>query len=433
MRDLILLLALLGIGAMTIRVPLIGLLAWIWVSVMNPQREVYGFLSGAQINVFIALLTAASWIASKERKTLPSNATTGLLLTFMAWTWITTLFALNVHLSEPLWERTAKSIVLALAVATLVNSASRAQAIVWAIVISLGYFAVEGAGIVIASGGQSKVFGPEDSMIADNNQLGLALVVMLPLMNYLRVTSKMPIVRLTLLASIGLAVIAIFGTYSRGALLALGVTVLANAVRSKSGLVLLFIGAVILVSAPSFLPQAWVARMQSIQSYSKDDSFAGRVAAWKTSINVVKARPLVGGGFASIEDNKTANDYSAPGSLTEGKAAHSIYFEVLGDHGIPGLVLYLLIVGSALLNTRAVIKASSKEPTLEWANRLAKALQVSLLALLVGGAALSMAYYDVFLVLMGLTAALALTVKVNKPSFALSGFAPKWKRTPAFN
>jgi probable O-glycosylation ligase (exosortase A-associated) len=168
--------------------------------------------------------------------------------------------------------------------------------------------------------------------------------------------------------------------------------------------------------------------MATIQSYNGDQSFEGREAAWRTSINIAKARPLVGGGFRAVELDQVAQKYHSPGSLETGRAAHSIYFEVLGDTGFVGFALYLLILLSAWLNTTLVLGATRDRPDLQWAHLLARMLQVSMVGLLVGGAALSMAYYDGFLLMLALTASLLHVVRGSAAGLGQST-QPRWKQS----
>ncbi|MDB5446811.1 MAG: putative O-glycosylation ligase, exosortase A-associated [Phenylobacterium sp.] len=428
MRDLVLLAALLGIIPLILRAPVVGLLAWIWITLMNPQREVFGFFRGFELNFYVAVLTALSWVASKERKAIPPNLLTIALVVFGAWTCLTTYAALYRPYSAIIWDRTIKSIILALAVATLANSRTRIQAVLWIFMAAIGYYAVKGGGFVLITGGRSHVYGPENTMIADNNALGLVLIVLLPLMNYLRVTSRLSITRLATLSTMGFTLVAIFGTYSRGALVALGAAAAAYAVRSRSGMLIVLAAAVLLSMLPNFLPADWLARMSTIQAYNQDESFTGRVAAWKTSYNIAAARPLIGGGFSAVDVTPIVQQFSSPGSLRSGKAAHSIYFEVLGDHGFVGLALYLLVIVAAWLNTFLVLNATHGRPELAWAGELARMLQVSLVAYLVGGAALSMAYYDGILVILALTASLVHVVHKPETDPAWETSRPSWRQ-----
>ena len=425
MRDLILLAALAGVVPLILRAPQVGILTWIWVTLLNPQREVYGFLSDFQLNLYIALITAVAWAISRERKTVPLNSVTGLMILFGVWTCITTYFALDVKYSMLIWERVIKTLILGLAVLAIANSKVRIQSIVWVLCLSLGYYSVKGGAFVLGTGGSYRVLGPENSMIEDNNSIALAMVMLLPLLNYLRITTKDIRANYILLMSMGLTLIAIIGTYSRGALVALAASGVAYVAKSRSSFIPLVMAGCVLVALPSFMPADWFQRMTTIQSYNEDDSFAGRVAAWKTSVAIATQRPVTGGGFFAVDLTWVAQAYRIPGSQERGRAAHSIYFEVLGDHGFIGLALFLMLFAAAWLNASAVLRATRDDPGLDWANKLARAMQVSMVGFAVGGALLSMAYYDGFLILLALSGALVLTVRQASKK-AVSNM-PRWK------
>jgi putative inorganic carbon (hco3(-)) transporter len=413
LRDLLLLAILLGLTPLILRAPIVGLVTWIWIALMNPQREVFGFMSTIGLNYIVAVFTILVWIVSKERKIAPVNLTTLSLLAFAGWCCVTTYLAFDVPRSTPLLERTLKTVVLAVVVLTLVNTKSRIQAVIWAIAVGLGYFGVTGGGFFILTAGRYRVQGPDNSMIADNNHLGLALVMLLPLINYLRVSSADRRVRLGCLLAMGLTLVAILGTYSRGALVALAAAGAYYAFRSRAGIVALAIAVIMVVSLPSVMPKEWLSRMASIGSAEQDASFQGRLQTWRKSWNIAVARPLTGGGFSSVENeqvSKTFDPYWTPDS--KALASHSIYFQVMSDHGFLGLAIYLVLIGSAWLSTTYAIITSRGRAGLAWANNLGRMLQVSIVAFVVGGAGLSMAYYDGFLLIVCLCSALAVAVRL---------------------
>jgi probable O-glycosylation ligase (exosortase A-associated) len=426
-RDLVLLAGLAALLPLLVRNPFAGVLAWIWISLMNPQREVYGLLAGFELNLYVAVLTALVWLCSRERKTPPADGFVVLLALFALWTCVSTYLALDRPFAMPLWSRNIKTMVLVLAVASLAQTRVRIQAVLWMAVVAIGFYAVKGAGFVVLTGGRHHVLGPEDTMIADNNALGLAFVVFLPLMAYLLATSRRPLARLAAAAAMLLTVLATLGTYSRGALVALLAMAVFHALRSRTGLVLLAAGAILAAALPAVAPSGWVQRMASIRTYDRDQSFQGRVAAWRTSVNIAAARPLVGGGFSAVERDHIVKRFRTDGSLAFGKAAHSIYFEVLGDTGLVGLLLYLGALAAAGWNTVLVLRLARGRPEFEWAGKLARALQTSLVAMLVGGAALSMAYYDGFLVLLALGTGLVFALRREDARASLAGAgAPAW-------
>ena len=79
---------------------------------------------------------------------------------------------------------------------------------------------------------------------------------------------------------------------------------------------------------------------------------------------------------------------------TDVHAAHSIYFSILADHGWPGLILYVLILGLTWRRLSKVIKLTINNKDLYAENLLARMVQVSLIAYMSGGAFLSLSYFD---------------------------------------
>ncbi|MFZ1989570.1 MAG: putative O-glycosylation ligase, exosortase A system-associated [Alphaproteobacteria bacterium] len=409
MRNLLLVAILAVLAPVAIAMPHVGVLVWTWLSFMNPHREAYGFAKDLSLNYWFAIFTFVGWIFSRERKIAPHGPTTFVLLAFLGWTCLTTLNALDPQTAVPLWERTLKSFVLVFVTMTIMNTKTRIQAMLWVIAVSIGYYAVKGAGFTLITGGGARIYGPEDSMIEDNNALGLALVLILPLLSYLRASSNRRIVTLGVSAVLLATVITVLGTYSRGGLIALIVVAALIWFRSRGRLITAFAVAGLIFVVPYIVPSQWYARMSTIGAYSSDASFQGRTQAWQASVNMALDRPF-GGGFHAIENTSVFARYS--GSVQEqARAAHSIYFEVLGDHGFIGLFLYALIVVICFVNLHRAITIAKRHEELRWAADLGGMMQISVIGFLIGGSLLSMAYYDLFLVIVGLSANLLRLVR----------------------
>jgi probable O-glycosylation ligase (exosortase A-associated) len=110
----------------------------------------------------------------------------------------------------------------------------------------------------------------------------------------------------------------------------------------------------------------------------------------------------------------------------EPHAAHSIYFQVLGEHGYVGLAIYLMMIIGAFWSTVQIIRSTKDRPEFSWAGNLALMIQVSFVAFCVGGAALSMAYYDAFILCIGLLVPLQeLTKKQQEFSYPST-----WRQEP---
>jgi probable O-glycosylation ligase (exosortase A-associated) len=99
----------------------------------------------------------------------------------------------------------------------------------------------------------------------------------------------------------------------------------------------------------------------------------------------------IGGGFAIVSPEVFLRYAPNPDNVL---TAHSIYFQILGEHGFMGLALFLLVFWFAWLNGGWVVRVTKAKPELLWAHDLAAMCQVSLVGYAVGGAFLSLAYFD---------------------------------------
>ena len=383
--------------------PYVGILGWSWISFMNPHREVYGFGYNMPWNLIIAVATMAALFFSRERKIPPANQTTVLLVVFAAWFTFTTWQAPFPDVSWPLWNRNIKTILLALMVVTIMTRKSRIQALIWIIAISLGYYGAKGAVMLVAGGNPENFVGARQSMIADNNHLAAALVMTLPLLNYLRISSRWPAIRLVLLAVMVLLVMAVIASFSRGGLVGLVAMMTFLWLKSRQRIRIGLLLAMLAIPAFYLVPESWVERMQTIENAEEDKSFQGRLNSWEVAWKVARER-IAGVGFDGPQQPPIYYRYVPMAPRTF--AAHSIYFQVLGEHGFIGLILFLLVFFTGWRNAADVIRRTRGDPGWLWAHDLARMIQVSLIGYGVAGAALSLAYYDVPYVLVAITAVL---------------------------
>jgi putative inorganic carbon (HCO3(-)) transporter len=395
MRALVLLIGLtIGIG-LTFPFPFVGVLLWAWFTLQNPHQEAFGIVTSLPLNFIIASVTILAILIGKERQLLPIKPLTILLLVFLAWITFNSFFAFDPGWSWPYWSRTWKIFAFGLVVAATANSRVRLYSLVWISVISLFYYGVKGGLFTIATGGSYHVYGPPGTIIGDNNQLAVALLMTLPLANYLRNQVQSKYVATALLVSSILTVIAVIGTYSRGALIGLGVLGVLMLLRTRNRFLYLAVVAILGVFAFSFMPSGYFNRMHSIGNAEDDSSFTGRLMAWRVAYMYASDHFPFGAGFYGPQLGTLFHAYFPNEYL---HAAHSIYFQVLGEHGFIGLSIYLILIAVSFATCTQSIRRSRNIPSLQWARDLAVALQASLLVFCVSGAALSMAYYDLFII-----------------------------------
>ena len=379
---------------------------WVWLSVMNPHRLASGFAYNFPFALIIAITTLLSTIIARDRRLFPVVPATVCLILFIFWTNTSSLFAINFDQLYREWSTVMKILLMTLVAMSALQSRVHIRWLIWVLVISIGFYGIKGGVFTLLGGGEYRVWGPEGSFIEENNSLALATLMTIPLMRYLQLTETNAWVRRGLMGVMLLCTISALGSYSRGALIAFAASSLFLWFKSPHKLAL---GIAMIIAVPlliQFMPAKWETRMNTIGTYQQDSSAMGRVNAWQMAWNLALDRPLVGGGFEIYD--KAVFDQYAPNPL-DVHAAHSIYFQILGEHGFPGLLLFLGMGYFTWRDGRWIITKTRDRPDLSWANMLAKMLHVSQVAYATGGAFLSLAYFDLpyyVLVAMVLTRAL---------------------------
>lgn len=372
--------------------PWIGILMWCWISYMNPHKLAWGFAYSMPFAMLIALATLVGLLLSKEPKKFPLTRETAIMLMLSVWMVVTSTFALY-DFAWLQFEKVAKILLMTFVTLMLINTKQRLHVMVWAIVLSIGFFGVKGGIFTLATGGSYRVLGPLSTFIAGNNEIALALIMVIPLMRYLQLSSRRLVVRVGLGAAMFLSAVAAIGSQSRGALVAILAMAFFFWAKSRGKLATaLFIALVVAVIAP-FMPQTWYDRMATIEQYEQDPSALGRINAWWVAFNLAKARPLTGGGFETFQPELFALYAPDP---TKYHDVHSIYFEMLGEHGFVGLGLFLALGLFTWRSASRVAAQARKGSEHESLGDLARMTQASLVAYGTGGAFLGLAYFDLF-------------------------------------
>lgn len=433
MRDLIftaLMIPLLGIAGAQ---PFIGVMLWSWISFMNPHQLVWGFASTLPWAAITFLVTLFGCVVAREPKRLPINVLTVLIVLLMAGITLTSLTALAPgDMVWPKWDRVFKIMLGVLLTVSLLDNKRRVHALIWLIAISLGYFGVKGGIFTLRSGGGFIVRGPPNSMIADRNQLATALLVSLPLMNYLRLQSRHRIVQHGLVFAMVTTLFSVVGSQSRGALVGLVATAAMLWMRSRGKVLSGVAIALVATLAVAFMPDSWTARMETIQSFDQDASAMGRVNIWWASFHIARLRPLTGGGFRAMYVQEIVNQ-AMPG--VNARAAHSIWFEVLGEHGFAVLAIWLGMLAMGGLYTVRTTRLAHGRAELRWAYDLARMTQVSMVAYMSAGSFVSLGYWDCFWTLMAAMGAVHRlvqeTVLHGTATVPVAATAGGWRRRAA--
>jgi probable O-glycosylation ligase (exosortase A-associated) len=256
---------------------------------------------------------------------------------------------------------------------------------------------VKGAIGGILLGGGSRVYGPPTTAIGDNNDFGLALIMILPLLFYQWHFAANRWLRHGLMCMGALLTVAVVLTYSRGALLGLVAMATVLLARSRARLSIAILVLTVGYSIYHFLPESWFNRMHTIEEYQEDPSAETRIYMWKLSLQIADQRPLVGGGFKVTYWPEATNPFLSGTDLPDlmiARATHSIYFDVLSEHGYVGLGLFLLITLYSWFNCSWLVRHSRDRPDLAWADQLGRMGHSVLIAYWTAGAFASQAYLD---------------------------------------
>jgi putative inorganic carbon (HCO3(-)) transporter len=391
MRDIALTLVVLSLIPLILSRAWLGILAMAWIGYMNPHRLCYSFAFSFPFFSSLAALTLLAALISREPKRIPIRREVFVLLTLVLWMNVTYLVALNPQGATLEWKRTMPTMAFMFMTLVLINTAERIIALVWVIALSFALFGVKGAIFTVLTGGSNMVLGPESTFIEDNNHLAVALSMTIPLLRFLQLQTRSRILRIGLGATMICCAFSILATYSRAGFLSLGLVALVMWWNSRRKLLLTLAVPAVAVVLLAFMPAQWVDRMNTIKGADEDASTLGRFNAWRFAFELAKARPLTGGGFRSFTPELF---YRFAPDPENHHAAHSIYFEMLGDHGFVGLGLFLAMLFLTLLSASGIRKRARGQPELLWATDLSAMIQTSLVVYMVGGASLSLAYFD---------------------------------------
>lgn len=437
MRDLFVTALIFGLIPFIFKRPWVGILLWSWLGYMNPHRLTWGFAYDFPFAMIVGLVTIMSFMSSREKKEMIWTRESVILLIFVGWMLITTFFAFNPQWAWFQWDKIWKIQLMVFLTVLILKERQHLHWLIWVIALSLGFYGVKGGIFTIVNGGTYRVQGPGGTFIGGNNEIALAMVMVIPLIRYLHLQETRKWIKIGLASAMVLTGVAAIGTQSRGGLVAMAAMGLFLWFKSRNKVFTAIYMAIAIAIMSAVMPQEWYDRMATIQTYQQDKSALGRINAWHTAFNVAKDR-VTGGGFEMWIP--TVFRQYAPEAFNV-RDVHSIYFEIMGEHGFIGFGLFMMLGIFAWIRARQIIRRCKKDPEKKWASDLASMIQVSLVGYAAGGAFLGMAYFDLpyhLMIILVLTARFSGVLgKVpagvanaeNHPSAHPSA---RWDKTPAW-
>lgn len=419
MRDLAFvgfLVALLALGS---KRPFLWVLAYAYVDIVSPQRLSYYLLNAIPISMIVALLAVLGWLIADKKKGGAVTVRQGLMLTLLLYAGYTTANADFLTEALAKWEWVWKSMVWAIFLPLTLHTRLRIEAYLLFMTLSASAIIIVGGIKTAVSGGgygALNLMVDSNSGLYESSQISTVAVAVVPVILWLaRFGTVFPPdwrVRLFAAALIFACLLIPVGTEARTGLICIGALALLTLRNVKNRIAYMAMVGVALAVAVPLLPDSYTSRMSTIKGYQSDASASTRLAVWGWTWDYVRDNPL-GGGFEAYRQNRLRIDtvqtretgdvqVVATAQLQDqGRAYHSSYFEMLGEQGFPGLILYLLIHAAGLIRMEALrrrFRAAEGEES--WISPLATALQHAQLIYLVGSLFVGIAWQPLMYMLL---------------------------------
>lgn len=421
-RDLAFLGFLVAILGMGFRRPFIFVLAYVYIDIVAPQRLTYFLLNSVPVSQIAIGLAVLGWAVADNHRFTRITFRQVLMLLFLIYCGVTTTVADFPLPASDKWSWVWKSLAFAVFLPFTLTTRLRMEALALFMTLSAAAIIIVGGIKTLASGGG---YGVLDLMISNNvglyesSSISMAAICIIPLILHLRnhntIFPKDWRITLFCAALIFACLLIPIGTQARTGLICIAVLALLSLRSTKRRFLYIFmLGAAALVVVP-LLPSSFSSRMGTIKTYQGDQSAATRIAVWKWTIDYAADHPL-GGGFDAYRGNKirfeTVTSSEAGGQVNieakvvedKARAYHSAYFEILGEQGYPGLILWLSIHIVGLFRMELVRRRYKKrdEQNGQWMGSLAEALQHAHVIYLIGALFVGVAYQPFVYLLIGM-------------------------------
>ena len=420
MRDLVFIGFLAALMLLAVRRPFLFTLAYIYVDTVSPQRLSYHLLNSIPLSMIVAVLAVVGWLIADPKERMNFTARQGLIILLLAYSGATTLNADFPVDAKEKWDWAWKALAFAAFLPLTIRSKLRIEAVALFLLLSAATIVIVGGIKTVLSGGGYGVLNlmiDNNSGLYESSTISTIAIALIPLILWFAKFGTIfpPDWRVKCFAAalILACLLMPIGTEARTGLVCIGVLGLLMLRDAKRRF--LYIGAACALGAASipFLPASFTNRMETIQGYAGDQSANTRLAVWGWTWDYAQSHPF-GGGFGAYRGNRiliqtvsaetsgTVSTVTAVVEADEGRAYHSAYFEMLGEQGFPGLLLWLLIQGTALVRMEIVRRRYRRETgDWAWVSPLATALQHFQIIYLVGALFVGIAYQPFAFLVLG--------------------------------
>lgn len=392
LRDLyiaLIYLAFLVIGASA---PFVFVLGYVWVDNSYPQ-EISDYLMPIPVALILGIAAIGGYLLT-DRK-YPPRVTGHMVLTLVFAAWITMTLAW-AEVPNPAWYKwnyAFKTVAFSIVLTLMIRSRVQIEAFLQVLLFSMALHVLPlGIKNLLSGSGYGRNLGvlKGNSLLLESSTLATAAIMLIPIILYLRAHSvivpKSRLRDLGYLAMAGAAVMCALGTFARTALVGFAVLGVSLWLQSRRKVLFSCIAVVLVIGFGAMTSSSWNERIATTVDYNQEDSALGRILVWQWTLEYVKDHPL-GGGFNSymIDRIQFPSINGDPPAIVYGKAFHNTLIEVLGEHGFPGLLIFVTLVVLSLLYLYGVARRTRGQPYLLWLHDLANTLITSLLVIMACG------------------------------------------------
>lgn len=394
------------------RAPILFVLAYVWASIFTPQHVAYSIIKSIPISLIFAVLAIGAFFALKKAEHVRWRAQSVITGLLAVWMTVTLLWAVAPAGAYYKWDWAIKSIAFTVIIPHFLRDRQDFEAFIWTILAAgMAHCIPFGAKVILSGGGYGMPLGlvAGNSGYGEGSTLAMFSVSLIPMAVYLFLhQTLLPQKRLAkwMLGSfVVFLLLTAIGTYARTALVCLAVLAACFVYYGKRRFLSVLLVLILAGVAYPFIDAGWLDRMSSINDDS-ETSAMGRVAVWKWVMEYVASNPW-GGSFEMYRINSYAMALPDGSVLqVEGKAFHSIYFEMLGEGGVPGFLMYAALIGLTLFAFMRHGKVLAATGEL-WLGDAGRYLLIATLVFLAGGAFIGVAFQSYFYYLAALSAAYA--------------------------
>lgn len=397
--------------------PFQALLLFTFILLLAPQ-QIFPVLAPLRIAMLSIVLVASVHLGSRLSRGLPVlNLTPGVIIALALTSWAVATIPMSVWPGGSLaflMDKYFKTIIVFLLLASVVNTAKKLTGICWALVlmaIPLAFTAISNLRSGVTMAGSQRIIGYDAPLAENPNDMALLLNLLLPLAIGLFLSATRGLHKLALATLVALMVAGVIATFSRAGFLTLGVTFLCYLylLRKRRERFLAPLILVVMMVLLPVLPGDYVGRLSTITDVESDETGSAQIRLRDSiaAVRLIMDNPLLGSGVGT---NTLAMNDARGATWTE---IHNVYLTFGVELGLPGLLLFLLLLGAAIRAAHAMLARTRNRPQLFRVFCLAEGLKVSLIAFCVAALFHPVAYHFYFYYIAGLAMALQ---QINFPA-----------------